>query len=298
MNIVVCMKPVPDVSIISLDPYLKNRLDEDDLVYIENACDIAAVEEAIRIKENTSTSQVFVVSVAPPSTERLLRRCLALGADEGILVWDDAFQNSDSYATGVILAKAIGTVPYDLILCGNKAADTEAGQVGYVIADILDIPVVSGITSIETSPRDYRVIVERRLGRGYRQRIEMLPPALLAVEESANEPRYASLSALFSAFRREIRQYNMVELELSLEEVGAKGSKIEVIDISLPRPRPKKLFIPDSSLSAVERMSLVMSGGVTEKREELFEGNPEELSLKFVQFLKEIRMVEIEDDKL
>ena len=106
MNIIVCVKPVPDVSIVTLDPKT-GLIDSDDLVYIINPYDIAAVEEALRIKEMDGISSVILISLAPSSTGRLLRRCLAMGADEAGLIWDSSFENLDSYATGVILSRAI-----------------------------------------------------------------------------------------------------------------------------------------------------------------------------------------------
>lgn len=291
MNIVVCVKPVPDVSIVSLDPHLESHLDEDDVVYIVNPCDMVAVEEAVRIKERDPASQVILLSVGSPSTERLLCRCLAIGADEAILLWDTDFHEADSYATGVVLAEAIRSLHYDLVLCGNKADDTAAGQVGYVIAHRLDIPVVSRVTDIQVSRDDNKLRVERKLERGNRERIEVEIPLLLAVEESLNEPRYASLPSLLTALRKDIKQYALKELEISAEEMGLKKPKTKVIAMSAPRPRPKKLFTPDSSLSAAERMRLIMSGGVTEREEELFEGSPKDLSLKFVTFLKRVAIL-------
>ena len=120
MNIVVCVKLVPDVSIISLDPNT-GLIDSDDLVYVINPYDVVAVEAAVRIKDEDGVSRVTLISVAPPSTKGLLHRGLAIGADEAMLLWDSGFDNYDSYATGVILAKAIGSLQYDLILCGQKA---------------------------------------------------------------------------------------------------------------------------------------------------------------------------------
>lgn len=288
MNIVVCVKAVPDVNIISLDPNT-SHIDNDDLVYIVNPYDMVAVEEAVRIKEKDGVSQVSLVSVAPPSNERLLRRCLAVGADEAMLLWDSAFDNSDSYATAVILAKAIGTLKYDLILCGRKSIDTEAGQVGSIIAEMLDIPSVLRVVNIEVSFSGKEVTVERKLERGNRERIEVMLPVLLSVELGLNEPRYASLPSLMASLRKNIKKYDLRALGLSYEEVGSEGSKTRVIALSPPRPRPKRLFTPDSSLSAAERMRLVMSGGVPKKMENLFEGNPKELSRRFIEFLGQVR---------
>lgn len=294
MKIAVCVKPVPDVNIISLDPYQEGKIDANDVVYTVNTCDLVAVEEAVRIKEQDPTAHVTLVTMSPPSTERILRRYLALGADEAVLLWDEHFQDSDSYATGVVLAKALDFSQYDLILCGNKAADTGAGQVGYVIASILDLPIVTRVAGLAVDFKKKRIAVQRRLERGRRENIGVTLPALIAVDESLNEPRYASLPSFITGFRKAIKRLSMGDLGLSAEAVGMKGSKTKSLNRSVPRPRPKKIFTPDSKLSSYERMRLVMSGGVKEKKQELFEGSPEELGSKFFEFLKQVKIIERE----
>lgn len=298
MNIAVCVKPVPDISIISPDPTPKDHIGEDDLVYIVNPCDLVAVEEAVRIKEKEALSQVILLSMAPPSTQKLLRRCLALGAEEAILLWDPKFDNSDCYATGAILAKALQSLEYDLVLCGNRAADTEAGQVGYVVASILGIPIVSRVTEIHVSSQEQKVMVERKLEKGNREKVEVALPALLAVDETLNEPRYVSLPYWMGALKKDIKRFGIAELGLSADEVGSQGSKTKVADMSAPKPRPKKIFTPDSSLSSFERMRLIMSGGLEEKAQDLFEGSPEELSQNFVKYLLQLGILEQSDEKV
>lgn len=290
MNIVVCVKPVPDVSIITLDPKT-GLIDSDDLVYIINPCDVVAVEEAVRIKERDGVGQVTLISVAPPSTKRLLRRCLAMGADEASLLWDSSFDNSDSYDTGVILAGAIGSLEYDLVLCGQKAIDTEAGQVGSVIAEGLDLPLASRVVGIDISPDGKKVTVESKLEKGNRAKVEVMLPAVLAAEVDLNEPRYASLPSLMAGLRQDIREYNLEALGLSSPEVGLEGAKTRTVALSLPKPRPKKVFTPDSSLSAEERLRLIMSGGVTQKQGDLLEGDPGKIASNVVQFLSEKKML-------
>ncbi len=290
MNIIVCVKPVPDVSIISLDPKT-GLIDSDNMVYMVNPCDMAAVEEAVRMKERDSTSRVTLISLAPPSTKRLLRRCLAMGADEAKLLWDSRFNDLDSYATGVILARAIGGLQYDLILCGQKAVDTEAGQVGSVIAERLDLPLASRVVEIDISPDGKNASVESKLEKGNRAQVEVILPAVLAVEVDLNEPRYASLPSLMSGLRKDIKEYNLEALGLSPEEAVTEGAKTRTVALSPPKPRPKKVFTPDSSLSAEERLRLIMSGGVTQKQGDLLEGDPAKIASNVVQFLSEKKIV-------
>ena len=286
MNIAVCIKPVPDVSIVTLDPHT-GLISSDDLVYIVNPYDMVALEEAVRIKERDGTSGITLISMAPPPAKRMLRQCLAMGADEAVLLWDKSFENSDSYATGVILVKAIGSGKYDLVLCGQKAIDTEAGQVGSVIAAKLGIPLASRVVKIDISPDAKKAYIESKLEKGNRARIEVLLPAVFAVELDLNEPRYASLPSLMAGLRKDITECNREILGLSYGEVGTEGSRAGTVALSLPKPRPKKVFTPDSSLSAEERLRLVISGGITQKQSNVLQGDPDKIAATVVQFLSE-----------
>jgi len=286
VNIAVCIKPVPDVSIVTLDPDT-GLINSDDLVYIVNPYDMVALEEAVRIKERDGNSRVTLISMAPPSAKRLLRRCLAMGADEIMLLWDNSFEKSDSYATGVILARYIGSGQYDLVLCGQKAIDTEAGQVGSVIAERLDIPSASRVVKIDISHDAKKADIESKLEKGNRARIEVSLPALFTVELDLNEPRYAGLPSLMAGLRKDITECNRETLGLSYGEVGSEGSKTVTAALSPPRPRPKKVFTPDSNLSAEERLRLVISGGVTQKQGDVLEGDRGKIAKTVVRFFSE-----------
>lgn len=292
MEILVCVKAVPDPSIISLNPDT-GQIDRDDLVYVVNPGDMVAVEAAVRLKEESRGGRVTLLSMSPPATEERLRQGLAIGADTAMLLWDKDLDGSDSYTTALILARAISSLQYDLILCGSRAIDTEAGQVGIILAEMLDIPVVPRVVDIELPSESGRLTVASKLGGGNRKKVEVTLPVLLAVEAALNEPRYASLPSLMASLRKDVRRLGLRELGLSLGQVGIGGSKTQVVSQSLPKPRPKRLFTPDSSLSAAERMRLIMSGGViTQKATDLFEGKPEELGSKFIEFLKQVGILQ------
>jgi electron transfer flavoprotein beta subunit len=286
VNIAVCIKPVPDVSIVTLDQQT-GHINSDDLVYIVNPYDMVALEEAVRIKERDGNSRVTLISMAPPAAKRLLRQCLAMGADDIVLLWDKSFENSDSYATGVILAKYIGSGEYDLILCGQKALDTEAGQVGSVIAERLDMPLATRVVKIDISPDAEKADIESKLEKGNRARIEVSLPAVVTVELDLNEPRYASLPSLMAGLRKDITEFNRETLGLSYNEVGTEGSRTRTVALLPPKPRPKKVFTPDSNLSAEERLRLVISGGVTQKQGDVLEGDQGKIATTVVQFLSE-----------
>jgi len=282
MDIAVCVKPVPDPSIVSLDA--RNCLDEDDLVPILNPHDLAAVEEAIRLKEKNKAEGVTVLSVAPPLADRFLRGCLAMGADRVVRLWDAAFNTPYTDAVGIALAQVIGHLSLDLILCGQKASDYEMGFCGYVIAAQLDAPFIQRVVEIEI-PQDRTLRVTSKREGGNREIIQVGTPAILGIEAGLNEPRYASLPNFIAALRQNVEQYDLKAFGLSRKGIE---SKTRLESLSPPRPRPKKIFVPDSHLPAAERMRLVMSGGMTEKKAGLCEGRPEELSQKFVEFLNQV----------
>jgi electron transfer flavoprotein beta subunit len=291
MNIVVCVKQVPDSrSAIQVNKD-SEHIDTHDLVSITNPCDLVAVKWATNQKEKSKSGEVAVVSVGLPSAEKVLRECFAYGADRALLLHDPSFEDSDGYATGVILSKAIGLLHYDIVLCGVQATDTNAGWVGSVVASRLGIPLVSRVIDIQVNNEEKKVIVQRRLDGINREIVEVSVPCLLTVDPLLDQPRYPSVGSIRMAQRREIEQYDRASLVLSLEEVGSAGSKTHIRKLSVNKPRPKRLFTPDSSLPAAERIRLIMSGGMTEKKDNLLEGNPAELASELVQFLRQVKIL-------
>lgn len=285
MNIIVCVKPVPDVAFVSVSDDAPRQIDRNELVFVMNRSDLVAVEQAVRIKEQAKQGCVTLVSVCPPSHDPLLRQCLSLGADEAIRIWEPHFKTADSHVTGVLLASAIAGRKPDMVLFGQKADDTGDGQVGYVVADVLDIPVVTCVTALQVNHKTHTAAVERKFQKGYRERLSVTLPAVIAVEKSLNEPRYASLPDVISGLQKDIPSYGMKALGLTFKQVGKDARRRQLVKVSEPKPRTKKVFTPDHCLSASERMQQIMSGGLTRKQTELFEGAPEVLAEKFFKFL-------------
>ena len=167
----------------------------------------------------------------------------------------------------------------------------EAGQVGSVIAERLDIPLASRVVKIDISLGGKEVTVESKLENVNRAKVEVILPALLTVEVDLNEPRYASLPSLVAGLRKDIKEFDLKTIGLSYEEVDAEGVKTRTVALSLPRPRPKKVFTPDSHLSAEERLRLIISGGVIQKQGDLLEGDPGTIASSVVRFLSEKKLL-------
>lgn len=294
MNIVVCIKQVLDTDgPVQIDRKTKS-IDDRYLSHVVNPYDEMALEEAVQLKEGCGSGQVTVVSVGDGSAEKALRSCLAVGADKAVLLSDSAFSGADSYSTGVILARAISSLDYDLILCGARAVDTNAGQVGAVVAEVLGIPLVSAVAKIEVYDDGRKVLVQRRLERGDREVVEAELPALLTIELGPKS-RYPSLPARMAARRKGIDYYDAAALGLLPGEVGSAGAKTTVLSVSPPKPRVKKLFAPDSNLPPEERMRLLMTGGIQEKKGDSLEGNPREVASKLIEFLRSEKLLPEEE---
>lgn len=287
MNIVVCVKWVisPDNTIKVDGNAIKNK----GLYYVVNPCDLVAVEEAVRLKESHGQGEVILLSMGPPLAKEGLRHCLAIGTNRGIILSDPAFEGSDSYATATVLSEAIKGLDYNLVLCGHRAADVEEGQVGAILGEFLGIPVITSAIEIKLAS-DNKITVHRRLERGNREVVEANLPALVTVETGLNKPRYPRLRDIYAAQRKEIKDYDLKALNLNPEQVGARGSKVRLLAHLPPRPKPKKIFTPDSSLSAAERMRLIMSGGVKKKQSNLIEGKPDYIASNVARFLTEQKL--------
>ncbi len=291
MNVVVCVKQVPDVEgrivvekgTISMQGLLQS--------YVINPLDLLAIEEAMRLKELDGQGQVTLVSLGTTSSEEALRKGIAMGADDAILLCDPAFDSSDSYATALLLARTVSAIPYDLVLCGQKADDSEAGQVGTYLALMLGIPLVKGVVNIEAKLESKKLLMQRKLEKGNRQVVECSLPALLTVEAGLNTPRHSTIRGVLKARKQEIEQRSSKQLGLSAEEVGLSGSKVRITHISPPKPKMKGLFVPDSKLSSVDKLKAIMGGGLVQKKSDFLEGDPEEISSQLIQILKQQKFV-------
>jgi len=284
INIVVCVKQVPNNKTIS---YNIETNSVQNLSYVMNSRDEVAVEEALRIKNMASQGNVWVVTVGPPRTEEVLRKCLAMGADKATHIWDATFEGVDAYALSVILAKAISKLDYDLVLCGSKSDDEGNGFVGACIAEILRIPYVSGIIKLEIFPTNKKAVAHKRLEKGDSEVVKCPIPAVLAVDKGLNQPRYVSIRKQKAALESEIIKLDASSLKIESEIIKPMTKYLAV---SQPKPRLKKGFTIDSSLPADERMNLILSGGF-KKKEQIIEKKPRELAFELMKFLVDNRII-------
>lgn len=291
MNIVVCVKLVPDIEGIIKVEKGTNSVQESALNYVTNPLDLVAVEWAVRIKERLQKGNITLISLGTPLSEQALREGLAIGADNAFLVCDPALNNSDSYTTALALARVISRFPYDLILCGRKADDTQSGQVGAYIARMLDMPMVQDVIQIDVKPTSNNLVTQRKLQKGNREIVEFCPPVLLTMEHGLIEPRYPATRAVMKAKKQEIEHFDLKQLGLSPNEVGIAGSKVKMRQLSGPKPKMKGLVIPDSKLTPAERLRIISVGGVVKKESKFLEGDMQTIAFQIVQYLKQRRII-------
>jgi len=234
MNIIVCIKQVPETTEVRINPET-NTLMREGVKSIINPFDMYAIEEAIRLKEKFG-GKVSIVTMGPPQAEAALREAISMGADEGFLVCGREFAGSDTWATSYTLAGGIRKIGgFDLIICGKQASDGDTAQVGPGISTHLNIPQVTYVKKIE-EVSDKMMKVERMLEEGY-EVIETPLPALLTVVKEINEPRIPSLRGMMKAKSAKITTLTQKDLQLDPQQIGLCGSPTQVVKIFAPTPR-------------------------------------------------------------
>jgi electron transfer flavoprotein beta subunit len=224
LKIVVCVKAVPDpkeADKIKIDPVTKT-LTRRDVPLVLNLLDKNGMEAALQLKEQLG-AHITALSMGPPAAGNIVRECLALGADQGVLLSDLAFAGADAYATAYTLAKAIEKIgPYDVVFCGMASSDGSTEWVGPEIATFLGIPVVTMVKEIVECDGEWWK-VKASLENGHRL-MQVKLPAVFTVTRELNTPRTLRFSGIIKARKKEIGQWGTEELGVPEESVGLKGS--------------------------------------------------------------------------
>jgi electron transfer flavoprotein beta subunit len=246
MQVVTCVKQVPDTTQVKVDP-ATGTLMREGVPFIMNPFDVHALEESLRFKDRYGF-RVVVISMGPPSTEVTLRKALALGADEAILLSDRAFGGADTLATSLVLAEAIRrlaqTEEVVAVLCGRQTIDGDTAQVGPGIATRLgysQLTLVDYVESIDLQARKVRV--KRKLERRH-EIVEAPLPAVISVMREMNRPRYPTVPMRLMAEEAAVALWDNQEMKLNVETVGLKGSPTQVRKIFSPE-RAKRAILGD-----------------------------------------------------
>lgn len=237
MKICVCAKQVPDTNEVKIDP-VKGTLIRTGVPSILNPDDANALEAALCLKDKYPDTKVYVVSMGPAQADYMLRECLAIGADEAVLLSDRAFGGADTCATSVSIAAGIKKIgDFDIIFGGRQAIDGDTAQVGPQVAHRLGIPVITYVEAIE-EVSDKKIRVRRQLEDGY-ELIETALPCFLTCVKELNTPRYMSVAGIMDAYEKEITVYGREDLALTPEECGLKASPTRVFKSFTPPPKGK-----------------------------------------------------------
>ena len=257
MEILVCVKRVPDTSENEIEVNRDGTdIERDDLVYSVNEWDNYAVEEAIQIRDKVGGS-ITIVTVGDEEDEEVVRREMAMGADNGTLLSDDAFNGSDGKGIAAVLKAAVEKGDYDLILTGAQA-DDGAGQVGGMLAAMLDWPYASLVNLLEVID-DKKIKVGREIAGGNQEMNEIDLPCVLSIQTGINEPRYVGIRGIRKVASVEIPVHTAGDLGIAGDTVGESGARIKRLDY----------FVPDAGEGA-----------------EILEGSTDEIIDKLLELLK------------
>lgn len=254
MDIIVLIKQVPDTATRIQDRVADGAVDLEGATWVVSPYDEYAVEEALRLKEAQGGS-VTLLTLGPERAQSALKDMLALGADEAIQVWDEAFAELGPRARAEVLAAALRKLPHDLILCGWKGVDGDEGVLPLYLSAALDLPVVSFVVALEAGADG--LTVEREI-EGGREKVSCPTPAILSAQKGLNEVRYASLKGIMAVKRKQIPTWDAAELGLDPAALPEPGIRTE--SVSAPPSR---------------------GGG------RIVEGSPEEAARELVRLLRE-----------
>ena len=225
MKILTTVKKVVDVE---LTIHVKDgAIVEDGLQYVINAWDENAVEAAVQLKENNG-AETTLVSIGGGDNTDMIRRCYAMGIENGIHIEDPALAAADSFVYAKVLQKVYEKEDYDLVITGKQAQDTDNGQTGIILAEYLGLPCVSNVIAIEVL--DDQHIKVSRSGDAGTEIVELELPAVITVDVSINEPRLPAMRGIMMAKKKKINVMDLAALGTSLDEIGGAAPKSEIAE--------------------------------------------------------------------
>ena len=286
MKIAVCIEEVID-SNLNLGFGLGDKgLFQKGLALRLNPNDAEALAKALILKEQRDTQvEIILISIGPERVECYLREGLSLGVDRAVRIWGEELKELSSYQKARVLSRAMSLFDADLILTGAKSMDTATGQVGPLIAAWLDLPCVCEVVGFQLEGDRKSITALKSIGRGARENILCSLPAVITVEGEGGKLPYASLEKILESKYAQVTLLALSDLGISPAEL--KGEPTKVTGISYPRPRPKKVPTPESSLPAFNRILMLLQGGIAKRREKMLEGDTDELAEQLFELLME-----------
>lgn len=242
MNLVACVKRVPDTASQIRVGSDGKSIDQSGISYVVNPYDEFAVEECIQIKEKLG-GQVTVLSLAGGDSTKELRHCLAMGADKAVVIKDDV-ADRDPLSTASALAEALKGMAFDIAFFGKQAVDQDNAQVGLIVATLLDVPCVAEVVKVEVG--DGKVTVHRE-AEGKTEVYDVPTPCVLTAQKGLNEPRYTSLKGIMAAKKKPIEEL----------QIAIPAPQLEVVKVEPPAPRPEGRIIGEGAAAVPELVRLL-----------------------------------------
>jgi electron transfer flavoprotein beta subunit len=250
LNLFVFVKRVPDTESKIKINHETNRVVEEGLNFVLSPYDEYAVEEALQIREEKG-GQVTVFSVGPEETQTILKKCLAMGADEAVLIKDNAGETFDALRTAKIISQLLKTkyTEFDLLLFGKQSVGADSAQVPSMVAAVLDLPQVNVVTKLEIEGNAGTALREIE---GAREKVTFLLPAVVSAQKGLNEPRYETLKGIMAAKRKEIPVVTLEELGIQPDELA---TQLVLTKMESPPVRESGKVIEDEPGEAAKKLA-------------------------------------------
>jgi electron transfer flavoprotein beta subunit len=248
MNIVVCVKQVPDTG---MERKLKpddSTLDRESVDGLINELDEYAIEEALLIAE-AHGGEVTILSMGPQKAAESIRKALSMGCDQAVHVLDDSLAGSDALATSQVIAQALTRIGFDLVILGSESTDARMGVLAAMLSERLGVPQMSLAGQVEIDGPAIRI--ERQTDYGY-DKVEAALPAVVSVVEKINEPRYPSFKGIMAAKKKPVETLSLADLGVDASHVGLAAAATEVVDFAQRPPRAAGTIVKDDGDGGVK----------------------------------------------
>ena len=241
MNIVVCMKQVPDTYSERKLRAADSTLDRDAADGVMNELDEYAVEEGLRLAE-AHGGEVTILSMGPERASESIRKALSMGADKAVHVVDDALAGSDALATSAALAAVLGRIGFDVVILGSESTDARMGVMAAMLSERLGVPQLSFASKVEIDGTE--ISINRQADYGY-DRVQATLPAVISVVEKINEPRYPSFKGIMAAKKKPVEKLSVADIGLDPGQVGLASASSEVVSFDNRPPRQAGTVVKD-----------------------------------------------------
>jgi len=241
MNIVVCVKQVPDTWSERTLRESDSTLDRDAADAVINELDEFAIEEGLRLAE-AHGGEVTILSMGPERATEAIRKALSMGADKGVHLIDDALHGSDVLGTSAALAKVLDQIGFDLVILGSESTDARTGVMAAMLSERLGVPQLSFASKVEIDGSSIRI--NRQADYGY-DTVEGTLPAVLSVVEKINEPRYPSFKGIMAAKKKPVQTMSVADAGIDASSVGLENAASEVLSFAKRPPKQAGTIVPD-----------------------------------------------------